>query len=386
MNCNVCGDKLSDAVYKTTNQISVTSLCTILPIDTCVYFCLRCGHLQTPELVNINDYYNSDYKILVESEDEDQLYELVGSRNIFRSEHQAETLISTIQLPFGGRVLDYGCAKASTVRHLKKMRPDLHLHLFDVSEMYLPYWRKLTQPSCWATHNPRPEWLGGYFDLITSFFSLEHIAEPAVTCRDIAQMLVPGGRFYAVVPNWQENSADLVVVDHVNHFSPQSLARLIILSGLEIELISSELHGSALVVVARKADTVSSSDPDSIEDLAELHERVDGIAGYWSGFRDRVTDFEAEARLSGLRTAIYGSGFYGSYIATCLDHLEDVECFVDQNPFRQGHILLGKKVVAPEDLPREVEALYVGLNPAVARGELAKADVFRDKFLQFFLP
>jgi hypothetical protein len=176
------------------------------------------------------------------------------------------------------------------------------------------------------------------------------------------------------------------VVDHVNHFSPQSLTKLLELAGLEVQLVSSSLHESALVVIGRKPATARKVPESPVEGLDELATRVASVATYWRGFRDRVQAFERLARASDLTPAIYGSGFYGSYIATCLIHASEVQCFADQNPFRQGKTLMGKPIVAPEALPPNIQAVYVGLNPARAHAEIEKIETFRPRSLRYFVP
>ena len=67
-----------------------------------------------------------------------------------------------------------------------------------------------------------------------------------------------------------------------------------------------------------------------------------------------------------------------------VDRAKSVECFLDQNPHRQKQTLLGKPILAPEALPETVRRLYVGLNPRVAREELAVMDWSQE--LEVFFP
>ncbi len=386
ISCNVCGQALGAPVYASGTGTSVTSLCELEPTPTRVYFCRHCGHLQTPQLADLHSYYSNDYKILVNSAEEDQLYKVVDGRKIFRSEHQAKTLMDVVDIRPKARILDYGCAKAATIQRVKEFRADVDVHLFDVSDMYLPFWEKLTTPDKWASYQPRPQWLSGYFDLITSFYSLEHMPEPAASVATIAKMLVPGGLFYVVVPDWQANIADYVVVDHVNHFSPESLTQLMVRAGLQVTTLRSELHDSALVLVARKPLAEEAFDAKLPSTTTPLEQRALEVASYWGAFRDRVQAFEQQTESAGLAAAIYGSGFYGTYIASCLRNLSAVSCFLDQNPFRQGKELMGKPVIAPADLPPSVRALYVGLNPARAKAEIEKTVELSHRPLELFLP
>lgn len=203
------------------------------PERVAVAFCGACGHLQTEALADLGEYYDRNYKILIGSEDEDQLYAVVDGRKVFRTEHQVNTLLAKVPLPTGARVLDYGCAKSSSLRRLTELRPDLEPHVFDVSDMYLPYWNRFVRPENCALYTLKPEW-ANHFDLITSFFALEHVADPQVLARTVAGLLKPGGHFYCIVPNVYANTADFVVADHVNHFSAASLRRLMHDAGMQV--------------------------------------------------------------------------------------------------------------------------------------------------------
>ena len=89
-------------------------------------------------------------------------------------------------------------------------------------------------------------------------------------------------------------------------------------------------------------------------------------------------------KANGGEVAIYGSGFYGTFIHSSLERPEAVACFLDQNPHRQSQTLIGKPILAPEKLPETVWRLYAGLNPRIARDELSAMDWLRD--LEVFYP
>jgi FlaA1/EpsC-like NDP-sugar epimerase len=96
------------------------------------------------------------------------------------------------------------------------------------------------------------------------------------------------------------------------------------------------------------------------------------LARYWVALSDRIRS--AETRRGNSPAAIYGSGFYGAYIASTLQQPDLVRCFLDRSPYQQGKTLFDKPVVAPEQLPDDVRTLYVGLNPTVARAALASME------------
>jgi SAM-dependent methyltransferase len=358
--CVVCGSGELILVFASDQGRSLTSLCTIEHRSTQVFTCSACGHCQTAPVLDTERYYADAYDILVDSEDEDQLCQPINGPPVFRFDLQAATLLDKLELPHGASVLDYGAAKGTTLRKIGEQRGDLDVHLFDVSDRYVKFWERFAPADRCATFTVPSEW-SSRFDLVTSFFVLEHITEPVQTLQAVRRLLKPGGRYYFIVPDVFANRGDLVVVDHVNHFTASSLTHLAAGAGFEIESIDRISHHQAFVVILRRSESI----PVVLEPLASsvpsTTARIESIGRYWSGARDRVAAIEAN--LDGRPAAIYGAGFYGSYL---FSHLADpgvVHNFVDRNPFLQGRRHFERTIVAPGDLDPAIGDVLVGLNP-----------------------
>ena len=363
--CNICNDPLGAPVYESVRPVSITSLCQVLDGPTRVWHCANCCHTQTAPLPALGKFYAEDYHILTTSEEEDQLYSVRDGKKLFRTEHQVDTLLAKVNLPPNARVLDYGCGKAATLKAVHNNRDDVVPHVFDVGNQYRDFWNDFVGAEN-QTVNEVPEEWAGHFDAVISFFVLEHVAEPKAFVGEAYRLLRDGGTFYFLVPNLFANSADLVVADHVNHFSESSLHRLLSDAGFAVREIDGTAHNSAWVVVVEKTNV--NSKPILATSVSG---KVNAMAEYWGEFGGRVRAFE---NANDTEAAIYGSGFYGAFIHASLARAESVECFLDQNPHRQKQTLLGKPILAPEALPETVRRLYVGLNPRVAREELAVMD------------
>ena len=331
---------------------------------------------------NIRDYYDKDYRLLIESEEEDQVYCISNGEKIFRTDHQASVFLTKLTVPSGARVLDYGCGKAATLKALSRERTDVTLFLFDVSDMYVPFWQEFLPQEQFSTHDLREEWTES-MDIVTSFFSLEHVVSPREVLRAIHLQLKPRGLIYCVVPDVAQNPADFVVIDHINHFTAPSLELLFAEAGFRVLSIDSESHDSAMIVIARKEEMGSNSYIRNSEAIVSLSLMVENLVNYWGGVAATIRNLEAslaeESRLS-----IYGAGFYGTYAATCWTSTDRIECFVDQDPFRQGKEQLGLPVVAPDQLPKNIDKVLVGLNPLVARRVIAQMDCWTDRKLDYF--
>lgn len=363
--CNVCGTPFGEPLYTAAEEHRITSDCKVLTAAgrTTVHGCRACGHLLTPPLPNLQAFYEQDYCMVINSDDEDQLYQVVNGVKTYRYDHQLTTLLDRVKLPPGALVLDYGCAKGAMLKRLQAARPDVAGYLYDVSDLYKPFWERFTTADRWAVRELPAAWRGT-FDLVMSFYVFEHLERPLDSAREAWDMLRPGGTLYLIVPNVYAHRGDFIVTDHVNHFSPTSLRALLAAAGYTDIEIDDTGHAAAFIARAVKADAPVAYSPPLTEVGKSLAEAA-ATGRYWSAFGERVRELEAAA--GDKRVAVYGSGFYGTVLTCCLRHPERVACYLDQNPHRWEQTLLGKPVAPPERLPADVSNVYVALNPAVAR-------------------
>lgn len=383
LNCNLCSNPLTDKIYQSSSARSLTSLCTPYMGSTQVYFCHCCGHVQSAEIDNIEGYYDSDYDILVASEEEDQIYEVINGRNIYRTEHQVDTLLNKVPLPQNAMILDYGCAKSSTLRNLLDRGNTVQAHLFDVSNRYIPFWEKFLPEKCWATYSIPEQW-DAQFDVVTSFFSLEHMAKPQDALQQIFRVLSPAGLFYGIVPHVFTNTADMIVVDHVNHFTKVSLDYLLRSQGFNAIEIDGNAHKGALVFVAKKRTPQPIMEALPAErEVNTIYQEACKITEYWQAAGSKISAFE-RMLAADKRIAIYGAGFYGAFVLSCLAHPERVEYVIDQNPFLQGSKSSGIPIVSPANLPKTIDTVLVGLNPAYAERLISEIAEFGNRDITFF--
>ncbi len=378
--CNVCDSTALSGIYESPDNLSITTMNKLIVGKTQVYFCGNCGHLQTSELPNLVEYYAQEYAINLASEDDDQLYKVVNGKPVYRAEHQATVLMSKVKLPARCKVLDYGCAKSPTLRKAMLAHPDIEPFLFDVTDKYIPFWKRFPKMPQWSVHQPNPAW-NGTMDVVLSFYALEHVANLREAIGNVKSLLKPGGTFYFLVPNVYENTADFIVADHINHFSASSLRALLQREGFNNIEVDEKAHESAYVVQATLASVVTEDKPAS-DEIAACREAAIKMADYWKDIVSRIREFEAS--ISEGLVSVYGAGFYGNFIATAMRQPERIQYFVDQNQHLQGIEINGKRIVAPGELPEEVTHLLVGLNPRIAKANIAAISAWHDRALNYF--
>lgn len=378
------GAALGAPLYRSASTVSVTSLSRTVTGPTEVWLDESVGHLQTAPLGDLAAYYDTEYRIVDASDEDDVLHDVVDGRCVFRQSSQEAAFRAKVGVSRGMRILDYGCGKGTVMKRLLAAEPGLVGCLYDISRTYQSLWSRFLPEDRFASYRPRPEWAGS-FDVVTSFYSLEHASDPLAELRSIRALLRDGGIAFVIVPDAEANPADFVVVDHAHHYSEPSLRAFLGLAGLRVVEIDRTIHPGAFVALATPAGAGEVPQGPDASAVARANASFRALAAYWERAADAVRTLERGA--AGHPRAIYGAGVYGTFIATVLERPGDVACFVDRNPLLHGSPHLGRPVVAPSELPPEVRAVYAGLNPATARRSLADLPEWRGRSLELlFLP
>lgn len=364
--CRVCRATIDAPAYDAPAP-ALTSIMTLLDIPTRVFVCARCGHAQCDDIPDIQAFYDKEYRISLAGDDHDQVFAVEDNgRVVYRTDHQAAVALRLLDLPKGARVLDYGAAKADTLRKIHAARPDIHPHVFDVSADYAAAWQGWVADAAQATYSVPSSW-HGTFDAVMSYFVIEHVPDPVAFVRTIASLLRPGGSVLLVMPDVSANPGDMTVADHLNHFSEASIRFALAAAGLAPQALDTDAFPGAFFVVATRSGETARDVPDALVQTAVA--RAHEICDLWRHAADTL-DKQAAA-LSGRRAAIYGAGFYGSWIYSRVGQTIDLAAFLDRNPHLQGCAHFEAPVLPPEDIPDDVEALFVGLNPLKAREAIA---------------
>jgi SAM-dependent methyltransferase len=365
MRCRICGtandrpalDLAAPALASTYEQIAV---------PTRVYVCASCGHIQSSDLPDIAEFYDTRYKCSMASEEFDQLCGMRDGRPIFRTDAQAAAVLGKVFPRLGAQVLDYGAGKAATLRKITAQRPDLVPHVFDVSDDYHASWRGWLPEDAMATYTV-PEGWNGRFDLITAHYVFEHVQAPADIIRGLATLLAPRGQLFFSVPDCAANVGDLLVAEHVSHFTEVSLRRLVDDAGLAlVDIDAGALPGAFTVVCS------VSGKSESPVGHAQIEAAVEDARARCARLNKACRRLEQKmAANAARRSAIFGAGFYGAFLLTRAAAKPQIELCIDNNHHLWGTTLFDVPVRSPADLPMGTEIVYVGLNPGVARAAAA---------------
>jgi FlaA1/EpsC-like NDP-sugar epimerase len=151
-----------------------------------------------------------------------------------------------------------------------------------------------------------------------------------------------------------------------------------------VESIDDTAHRGAFVVVARRLDAAGeiTLHADFYNEVQDWLFRFQGIASFWSNAAERVRSQEAQLPPD-METAVYGAGFYGAFVVSCLKEPQRVVCHLDQNTYLQGREINGRPILLPAQLPKHIRNVWVGLNPSHARQILSQVDAFKARSICF---
>ena len=266
-------------------------------------------------------------------------------------------------------------AQAKSLSKLKFYRQDIIPYVFDVSSDYKLSWDQWLPIEQQATYEVPENW-NEKFDLVTSYFVLEHVDDPVGYLRKLTSFLKPEGRVLISFPNVDANPGDMIVADHLNHFSTHSLIVTLSRAGLApLKIIRDPLLSSFFVLAAGAPSGFDKKNAlDAIKRNTEICE-------FW-----QVAARRLNSRLALYRNgvcAIYGAGFYGSWLRLQIGDSCKLTCFLDMNEKLQGKEHLDLPIVSPKDLPAEVKTVFIGLNPLKARQIIANVPAFEGRDIEF---
>lgn len=201
-----------------------------------IFECKNCGLLFTeprPNAYVIGKYYQSDEYYSHQQNQKGfipRLYEKVKSINL---KNKVNMAIGNLPQ---GRLLDIGCGVGDFLCQVRKNNWEVvgiepSDDAKNIAESRLGF-----RPIAPEASNALPD---ASFDVITLWHVLEHIDDLHFQTSEMVRLLKPGGRLIIALPNYQsfdcqyfkDKWAAWDVPRHLQHFSPQTLQRMIVSLG-----------------------------------------------------------------------------------------------------------------------------------------------------------
>jgi SAM-dependent methyltransferase len=369
--CRICSSDDLSRVVGCETLPRVTSDARPRPAGATLVVCANCGAAQKlptdtfkREIAEIYDSYQIYHQA---GGAEQPIFDIGTGQGAPRSERLMAALTKMISVPRIGRMLDFGCGTGVALRSFAKLWPEWELNGADLNTASLPLLTQIKSfnrlYTCGAKDIPES------FDVITLIHSLEHVLEPVETLTDLRHRLNPTGHLFVQVPDSRRNPYDLVISDHLLHFTVDTLRFAVECAGFRTDFASDSL----LVKELSWLGVAGSDQPAGMIDPAGEFERVQRHVNWLA---EQIVAAKQLARTS-RQFGIFGTSISGTWLYGALDG--EVSFFVDEDPQRIGRTHMGLPILAPSDVAKTAQ-VFVPLIPEVAREVVRRLGKFDVQF------
>jgi SAM-dependent methyltransferase len=351
--CNVCGAEALSVVKPYSALRRVSSDCKPVEAGGELSICAACGAVQkqaTPQfLAEIGKIYD-EYDVYFQGGGAEQMvFDALTRAPRRRSLVLADRLKATGSFPASGRAIDIGCGNGSFLRALSGPFDGWGLLGLELDDRHEAEMRSI--PGFQGLLVSDANDLEGTFELVSMVHALEHFTDPHHTLTRLKRNITPGGHLFIEIPNLAANPFDLLIADHVSHFTPASLFAIVERAGFGVVSLATDWVKKEMSLLARPG--VASTVPRPAADIpGERH--VAWLAA------------TLEAAKSAARSGPFG--LFGTSIASTWlsQHLgAAIEFYVDDDTARQELGFEGKPVLSREQVPQGA-TVFAALSPEIA--------------------
>ncbi|MCR9130767.1 MAG: class I SAM-dependent methyltransferase [Alphaproteobacteria bacterium] len=205
-------------------------------------------------------------------------------------------------------------------------------------------------------------------DGVVAYYVLEHVIDPRAWLAELASYLKPGGVLIVEVPNYATHPEDSLNMEHLLHFTPDSLARMLASCGFEMIETPGATVAYGQAAVARKTGEVPppSPRPDAVQSARMAYRQA--AAARQARLDAAVSAASAAKALSqGPETPIYvwGANEYAERAAPLLSKVFKSVTVLDKSPSKVGKAFdgLAEPIAHPDDTQGVDGAIFLVCSP-----------------------
>jgi SAM-dependent methyltransferase len=358
--CHLCGRDAAQPVSGLEALRGVSSDCRPWAAGAQLATCLACGCVQKV----LDPAWHQDvariyggYDIYYQSGGVEQaVFDLSSGAASPRSARLLDELIATGRLPTSGRLLDIGCGNGALLRAASERLPGWRLAGTELDDRSRTAVEAI--PGVENLYVGPVSEVPGRFDVISMVHVLEHLPSPGAFLQELIRRLTKEGILVIQLPEFLQNPFDLLIRDHCNHFTGETLAAFVANRGFEVLGLHRGWVPKEMTVLMRPKSR--GVDPRVASDGPRFHTLGQAVAcvQWLTDVRERAASF-AEQPPFGL----FGTSIAATWLASELER-ERVAFFVDEDANRIGRHHLGRPIYAPSSVPSNARLFIALPDPA----------------------
>lgn len=371
--CHVCCAQEVDLINDFTAFFRITSDCRPWTKGGKLGVCRSCGCVQKL----IDSDFNNDCSIIYDSYSiypqgqgqELRVFEQSGGQSQFRSEILLTKVFKQFDLPSKGRLLDVGCGNGNLLRSFSRLHPSWTLAGSELNGKHKQVVKQIENVKAFYSCNV--EYIPGQFDIVTMIHCLEHIVDPINFLRKLHDKINQKGFLLIEVPDYEENSFDLIIADHCTHFDIEHMRLVLNAAGFDVLIAANDYIPKELTFLARKSFISGNT---MVKRALPSQNVMKGL----SWLRCTVSTAANIGKLGNF--GMFGTSIAGAWIFSNVGSL--VDFFVDEDSSRIGKTFMERPVYHPKDVP-------IGCNVFIAQPYLIACDIkkrLQSCKAQFHLP
>lgn len=266
-----------------------------------------------------------------------------GRTSKTRTQKLADWVLEKKWLNKSGKLIDIGCGSGTALEAFGELLASWELFGLDLSDNYESRLQKIP--------NFQTLFVGDIcnvyveFDLVILVHTLEHVFNPQKFLQEIKKLTSPGGYLFIQVPNLSTAPFDILIADHVLHFTSFHLVELLNQTGWEVLRLSENLINKEISVVCRIAHNVSNLKIDQ----ADTELILDGQLQWLTNFATVVNQRACQAKKNGKKLGVFGTANAAAWTTKILS--TEVDFYIDEDQARENSRFLKKRVYTPTNCP-----------------------------------
>jgi 2-polyprenyl-3-methyl-5-hydroxy-6-metoxy-1,4-benzoquinol methylase len=363
--CLICENYLSE-IKNFTKLHRVTSDCKPFKVGGKLFECRSCGLIQKTNdqkwKQEINYIYDN-YEIYLLSNGMEQVI-FTESGPVPRSKKIVETVLSEVFLPKKGRMIDVGCGNGSALKSFSSQMNNWTFDGFELSKKNLTNLEKIKNFS--KLYISSLDEIDVKYDLVTAIHSLEHIENPVDFLNSIQNLLLPDGVLFIQVPNSVSSVFDVLVADHISHFTPSTLLKILEKTNYEIIFISDKVLTKEITVIARKKKNkanVKNSFNSIVSEKININSRIAWLNELVKSSNDMYEE--------GFKYGIFGSSISAMWLLGSTKN--KVDFFVDEDLTKIGQNFMSIPIILPNEINQKSK-VFVPMSHIVAKNIKSKLE------------